>query len=257
VTGNIVTGTTSIDADGDAVLTDSGRDDLALELRGVNAGYGTIQVLRGVDLEVPFGSLVALLGPNGGGKSTTLRVIAGQLPVTDGDVFVAGRRVNGAAPDALARRGVCLIPEGKGIFPNLSVRENLWMATHSGTALKQIEEVAFARFPRLGERRRQLAGTLSGGEQQMLAMSRALATDPALLLLDELSMGLAPLVVEQLYEIVAQVAKEGVSIVVVEQFARAVLGIVDCVGIMLRGRITNFGTPAAMESELSNAYLGE
>src|SRR4029079_13363592 len=147
----------------------------------------------------------------------------GQLPPTAGDVLVAGRRVNGAAPDELARRGVCLVPEGKGIFPNLSVRENLWMATHNGTPLKAIEEIAYARFAVLGQRRRQLAGTLSGGEQQMLAMARALATNPALLLLDELSMGLAPLVVEQLYEIVAQVASEGVSILVVEQFARAVL----------------------------------
>ena len=229
----------------------------ALELRDVRAAYGTINVLRGVDLAVPYGSVVALLGPNGGGKSTALRVIAGQLPATSGDVFVAGRRVNGAAPDELARRGVCLIPEGKGIFPNLSVRENLWMATHAGNSLNEIEEIAFARFPQLGQRPRQLAGSLSGGEQQMLAMSRALATNPALLLLDELSMGLAPIVVEQLYEIVAQVAKEGVSILVVEQFARAVLGIVDWVGIMLRGRISNFGTPAAMEAELSTAYLGE
>ena len=229
----------------------------ALELRDVRAAYGTINVLRGVDLAVPYGSVVALLGPNGGGKSTALRVIAGQLPATSGDVFVAGRRINGAAPDELARRGVCLIPEGKGIFPNLSVRENLWMATHGGTSLNEIEQIAFARFPQLGQRPRQLAGSLSGGEQQMLAMSRALATKPALLLLDELSMGLAPIVVEQLYEIVAQVAKEGVSILVVEQFARAVLGIVDWVGIMLRGRVSNFGTPAAMEAELSTAYLGE
>jgi branched-chain amino acid transport system ATP-binding protein len=233
------------------------RADVALELRDVSAAYGTITVLRGVDLVLPFGSVVALLGPNGGGKSTVLRVIAGQLPPTSGEVLVAGRRVNGAAPDELARRGVCLIPEGKGIFPNLSVRENLWMATHTGRSLKEIEEIAYVRFGRLGERRKQLAGTLSGGEQQMLAMARALATDPALLLLDELSMGLAPLVVEQLYEIVAQVATEGVSILVVEQFARAVLGIVDSVGIMLRGRITNFGTPDAMEAELSTAYLGE
>ncbi len=231
--------------------------DLALELRGVSAAYGTITALRGVDLAVPYGSIVALLGPNGGGKSTTLRVIAGQLSVSSGDVFVAGRRVNGAAPDDLARRGVCLIPEGKGIFPNLSVRENLWMATHGGTPLKEIEEVAYGRFPQLGRRRRQLAGTMSGGEQQMLAMARALATDPALLLLDELSMGLAPIIVEQLYEIVANIALEGVSILVVEQFARVVLGIVDRVGIMLRGRVTNFGTPAEMESELSTAYLGE
>jgi branched-chain amino acid transport system ATP-binding protein len=229
----------------------------ALELHDVHAAYGTIAVLRGVDLRVPYGSLVALLGPNGGGKSTTLKVIAGQLPATRGDVFVAGRRVNGAVPDELARRGVCLIPEGKGIFPNLSVRETLWMATHTGTSLKAIEEIAYARFTQLAPRRRQLAGTLSGGEQQMLAMARALATDPSLLLLDELSMGLSPIVVEQLYEIVAQVAKEGVSILVVEQFARSVLGIADSVGIMVRGRISKFGTPAAMESELSTAYMGE
>jgi branched-chain amino acid transport system ATP-binding protein len=240
-----------------ALEADSGRDDLALELRDVRAAYGAITVLRGVDLCVPFGSLVALLGPNGGGKSTLLRVIAGRLPAGSGDLFVAGRRVNGVAPDELARRGVCLIPEGKGIFPNLSVRENLWMATHSGTRLPVIEEVAYARFPVLGQRRRQLAGTLSGGEQQMLAMARALATDPALLLFDELSMGLAPIIVAQLYELVAQVAEEGVSILVVEQFARAVLGIADWVGIMVRGRISNFGTPTAMESELSTAYMGE
>ena len=237
--------------------TEAARQDLALELRDVRAAYGSITVLRGVDLCVPFGSLVALLGPNGGGKSTALRVIAGQLPATGGDVFVAGRRINGAAPDELARRGVCLIPEGKGIFPNLSVRENLWMASHTGTSLKVIEEIAYARFPRLGQRRRQLAGTLSGGEQQMLAMARGLATNPALLLLDELSMGLAPIVVEELYAIVAQVAEEGVSILVVEQFARAVVGIADWVGIMVRGRISGFGTPTAMEAELSTAYMGE
>jgi len=231
--------------------------DFALELRDVHAAYGTIEVLRGVDLAVPYGSLVALLGPNGGGKSTVLRVIASQLPITRGELFVAGRMVNGVAPDELARRGVCLIPEGRGIFPNLSVRENLWMATHTGTPLREIEEIAFARFAPLGQRRRQLAGTLSGGEQQMLAMARGLATNPALLLLDELSMGLAPIVVEQLYEIVAQVAKEGVSILVVEQFARAILGIADGVGIMLRGRISRFGTPDAVEAELSTAYLGD
>jgi branched-chain amino acid transport system ATP-binding protein len=247
-----VTRTTAFETDPDADAADA-----ALELRNVHAAYGTIVALRGVDLVVPYGKLVALLGPNGGGKSTTLRVISGLLPMTDGDLLVAGRRVNGAAPDELARRGVCLIPEGKGIFPNLSVRENLWMATHIGTPLDHIEEVAFGRFPQLGTRRRQLAGTLSGGEQQMLAMARALATDPALLLLDELSMGLAPLVVEQLYEIVANIAKDGVSILVVEQFARAVLGIADSVGIMLRGRVTNFGTPSEMEAELSSAYLGE
>ena len=142
----------------------------ALELRGVRAAYGTIEALRGVDLCLPYASLTALLGPNGGGKSTTLRVIAGQLPITDGDVLLAGRRVNGAPPNELARRGVCLIPEGKGIFPNLSIRENLLMASHLGTSSGEIEAATYARFPRLGQRPKQLAGTLSGGEQQMLAI---------------------------------------------------------------------------------------
>jgi branched-chain amino acid transport system ATP-binding protein len=232
-------------------------DDLALELRDVRAAYGTIDVLRGVDLAVPFGSVVALLGPNGGGKSTTLRVVAGQLPATHGDVLIAGRRVNAAPADELARRGVCLIPEGKGVFPNLTVRENLWIVTYTGATRAQVEQVAYDRFPHLGNRRRQLAGTLSGGEQQMLALARALSTNPALLLLDELSMGLAPVVVEQLYEIVADVARQGVSLLIVEQFARAVLGIADWVGVMLRGRVVAFDRPAGVEAALSTAYLGE
>jgi branched-chain amino acid transport system ATP-binding protein len=241
--------TTMLDAE-------SGRDDLALELREVQAAYGPITVLRGVDLAVPFGSLVALLGPNGGGKSTALRVIAGRLPASGGDLFVAGRRINGAAPDELARRGVCLIPEGKGIFPNLSVRENLWMATHSGTSLPAIEEIAYARFSRLGQRRRQLAGTLSGGEQQMLAMARALATNPALLLLDELSMGLAPLIVESLYDTVAQIAEKGVSILVVEQFASSALRVSDYAAVMHGGRIVETGEPGEISEKLSELYFG-
>jgi branched-chain amino acid transport system ATP-binding protein len=164
--------------------------------------------------------------------------------------------VNGARPDDLARAGMCLIPEGKGIFPNLSVRENLRMATYTGVGLHQIEETAYERFPRLKERRKQTAGTLSGGEQQMLAMARGLATSPALLLLDELSMGLAPIIVEELYEIVAQVARDGVSILVVEQFARTVLGVADFAAIMVSGRVVNMGKPSELESELSAAYLG-
>jgi branched-chain amino acid transport system ATP-binding protein len=227
-----------------------------LELRSVRAAYGPIEVLHGIDLVLPRATVLALLGPNGGGKSTTLRVIAGQLPATAGDVLLSGRRVNGAAPDELARRGLCLVPEGKGVFPNLSVRENLWMVTNAGGPLRQVEEVTYARFPRLGERRTQLAGTLSGGEQQMLALSRALATDPAVLLLDELSMGLAPLVVEQLYGIVAQIAAEGVSILVVEQFARAVLGIADRAAIVVHGRVTASGEPAEIEAQLSAEYMG-
>ncbi|HEY3833756.1 MAG TPA: ABC transporter ATP-binding protein [Acidimicrobiia bacterium] len=244
---------TAVEAD-DVVAPDA---DLALELKCVRAAYGTIDVLRGVDLQVPYGGVVALLGPNGGGKSTTLRVVAGQLAATEGDVMVAGRRVNGAPADELARRGVCLVPEGRGIFPNLSVRENLWMTTYRGVSRSEAEHIAFDRFPNLAARRRQLAGTLSGGEQQMLALARALCTNPALLLLDELSMGLAPIIVEQLYEIVAQIAREGVALVVVEQFAQAVMGISDLVGIMLRGRVVALDRPDVLEPELAKVYLGE
>jgi len=227
-----------------------------LELRGIRAAYERIEVLHGVDLAVPPGSVFAVLGPNGAGKTTTLRVACGLHAPTGGDLLVAGRKVNGARPEELARRGLCLVPEGKGIFPNLTVRENLRMATYTGASLSGIEEIAYARFPRLEERRNQLAGTLSGGEQQMLAMARGLATNPALLLLDELSMGLAPIIVEELYEIVAQVAHEGVSILVVEQFAQSVLGVADYAAIMVHGRVAKVGRPTELAEELSAAYLG-
>jgi branched-chain amino acid transport system ATP-binding protein len=227
-----------------------------LELDGVRAAYGGIEVLHGVDLVVPEGSVVALLGPNGAGKSTILKVCAGQLAPTAGEVRVAGRIVNGASADALARLGLCTIPEGRGIFPNLTVRENLWMATLAGVRLADVEATTYARFPLLAERRKQLAGTLSGGEQQMLALARALSTDPALLLLDELSMGLAPLVVTRLYETVAQLSADGVSILVSEQFARTVLGIAHVAAIVANGTIVRVGPPGEVESELSAAYLG-
>jgi branched-chain amino acid transport system ATP-binding protein len=227
-----------------------------LELRGVRAAYGTIEVIHGIDLRVLPGTVHAILGPNGAGKSTLLKVVSGLHPAAAGDVLLAGRRVNGLPADALARRGLCMVPEGRGIFPNLSVAENLWLMTHSGQRRAQIEDVAYARFPRLAERRHQVAGTLSGGEQQMLAMARGLTTDPALLLLDELSMGLAPLIVEELYELVASVAAAGVSIVVVEQFARVVLGVADRATVMAHGQIIRDGTPAELESTITEAYLG-
>ena len=230
--------------------------DRVLELKGVKAAYGRIEVLHGVNLVVPVGSVVALLGPNGGGKTTTLKVISGQMTATSGCVHIAGRHVNGASADALSRIGVCTIPEGRGIFPNLTVRENLRMATYGGVDFREVEAVAYERFPRLGERRGQLAGTMSGGEQQMLALARGLAVKPSLLLLDELSMGLAPLIVEQLYEVVGQVAKTGVSILVVEQFARTVLGVADYAAIMLHGKVVSVGQPDDLEDELSAAYMG-
>jgi branched-chain amino acid transport system ATP-binding protein len=227
-----------------------------LELRNLRAGYGTIDVLHGVNLVLPPGQVYALLGPNGAGKTTTLAACSGQIPASAGQILVNGREVNGASSDALARAGVCLVPEGRGIFPNLTVTENLRMFTHAGASFGEVQERAFGQFPRLKERRKQIAGTLSGGEQQMLSMSRALATRPALLLLDELSMGLAPLIVEELYERVADLAREGLSILIVEQFAQAVLGVATVASIMLHGRITRTGPPAEIAEELTAAYLG-
>jgi branched-chain amino acid transport system ATP-binding protein len=227
-----------------------------LELRGVTAAYGGIQVLHGVDLAVPEGVVLALLGPNGAGKSTTISVACGLMTPTSGKVYMAGADVTGVAAEDLARRGVVTVPEGKGIFPNLTVKENLLMATYAGVGMEHVEAVAYERFPRLGERRSQVAGTLSGGEQQMLAMARGLAVDPAVLLLDELSMGLAPLVVEELYGIVAQIARTGTSILVVEQFARTVLGVADLAAVMVNGCIRAVGRPSEIENELSAAYFG-
>jgi len=230
--------------------------DAMVELRAVRAAYESIEVLHGVDLRVRAGTVFALLGPNGAGKTTTLQVIAGLLRPSEGDVIVAGRRVNGARPDDLARRGLCLVPEGRGIFPNLTVQENLLVATHGGRRRSEIEASAFERFPVLRDRRGQVAGTLSGGQQQMLALARGLATEPAVLLLDELSMGLAPLVVEELYANVARIAREGVTILVVEQFAKVVLGVADEVAIMTHGRIAATGRSTEIADELSAAYLG-
>jgi branched-chain amino acid transport system ATP-binding protein len=227
-----------------------------LELVGVHAGYGPIEVLHGVDLTVPAGAVVVLLGPNGGGKSTTLRVCCGLHPVNSGELRLAGTTVTGVSADRLAKLGVCTVPEGRGIFPNLTVRENLWLATGTGTPLATLEAAAYERFPRLGNRRTQLAGTLSGGEQQMLALSRALGAEPILLILDEMSMGLAPLVVSAMYETVAQLAAEGLSILVAEQFAAAVLPIAHSAAIMLHGRVELVGTPAEIQEELATAYLG-
>lgn len=228
-----------------------------VQLRGIHAGYGTIEVLHGVDLTVNTGEVVALLGPNGAGKSTTIKVLCGLLKPTAGHIVVAGRDVTGTSAHALARAGLCTIPEGRGVFPNLTVRENLLMATYMGRRLSDIEERTYQRFPRLAERRQQLAGTLSGGEQQMLSLARALATDPAVLLLDELSMGLAPIVVAELYEHVAAIAAQGVSVLVVEQFARTVLGIADQAVLIAQGRVQVTGRAADIGDDvLAGAYLG-
>jgi branched-chain amino acid transport system ATP-binding protein len=230
----------------------------AVELIGLRAGYGRIEVVHGIDLVVPAESIVAILGPNGAGKTTTLKVIDGRQPASAGCVHIAGNHVSGAAPDALARASICSVPEGRGIFPNLTVAENLWLMTQgrSGLSLGQVQERAYARFPILKERRKQLAGTLSGGQQQMLALTRAVVTDPALLLVDELSMGLAPLIVKELYDVLGQLCADGMAVLMVEQFARTALAIADFAALMVHGEIIAVGQPADLDDAIAEAYLG-
>ncbi len=227
-----------------------------LEVVDLHAAYGRIEVLRGVNLTVPRGAVVALLGPNGAGKSTLLKVISGQMEQTSGDIHLAGVHVSGAKPDDLARLGLTTVPEGRSVFPNLTVEENLLLMSYAGVSADQVYDTAYAYFPRLHERRYQLAGTLSGGEQQMLAMARALSSDPALLLLDELSMGLAPLIVDELYETVGQIAQSGVSILVVEQFARTALKVSDYAAVMTGGRIVATGEPDEISDIMADVILG-
>ncbi len=227
-----------------------------LELRRVHAAYGQIEVLHGIDLAVSTGSVLALLGPNGAGKSTTLRVASGQMEPTKGCFHVLGRHANGMRPDALARAGLCTLPDGRGIFPNLTVTENLRLMTYGGPSRAKVEEQAFGRFPRLAERRHQVAGTLSGGEQQMLAMARTLSVEPAVLLLDEISMGLAPMIVAELYQLVGQIAAEGVAVILAEQFAATALGVATDVAVVVQGRIVAAGKPGDLPDDLTDAYLG-
>jgi len=229
----------------------------AIQLAGVTAAYGRIEVVHGVNLSVPAGSVFALLGPNGAGKSTLLKVISARMRPTSGTVAIGDLDLRRPTPAMLARLGVCAIPEGRGIFPNLTVRENLLIWSFQGVASSVVEEIAYDRFPKLKERRRQLAGTLSGGEQQMLAIARALAGDPKVLLLDELSMGLAPLVVAELYELVGQIASRGVTVVLVEQFVTTALMVATDAAIMLHGAIHATGTPAEMGELAASAYLSE
>jgi branched-chain amino acid transport system ATP-binding protein len=231
-----------------------------LSIKDVSAAYGRIEVVHGVSFEVPEGSVYALLGPNGAGKSTLLKVASGRMPATTGTVSFDGEEIRKPVPDRLARKGLCAVPEGRAVFPNLTVAENLLMYSYRSRATKvaDLEEQSYARFPVLGQRRRQLAGRLSGGEQQMLALARALFTNPRMLLLDEISMGLAPLVVAELYDLVAQaVAQEGITILLVEQFAQTALAIADRAGVMVNGRLVREGTPAEVGDHLLDTYMGE
>jgi len=228
-----------------------------LEVRGIEAGYGAVQVLRGVDLDVPAGKVVALLGPNGAGKSTLLKTIAGLIAPTSGTVTLEGEELTGRPTNDISRAGVCLIPEGRGIFPNLTVADNLRLSLmgHDGA-----EAQVFDHFPILADRRTQRAGTLSGGEQQMLALARAVATQPRVLMADELSLGLAPLIVQRLFDVTLRRVhdEQGQTILLVEQYATHALRIADVVYILNRGEVAWSGTPDELRGsdELAEAYLG-
>lgn len=226
-----------------------------LELDGVVVDYGTIRALHGVDLRVPEGSVVALLGANGAGKTTTLRVVSGAVTPSSGTVRLDGRRVDGLPPHRLTRQGVCLIPEGRGVFPRLTVRDNL--AMFAGDSLPTLLDTVTESFPVLGERLDQLAGTLSGGEQQMLALSRALAGQPRLLAIDEISMGLAPKIVEDLFGRIRSLAATGMTVLLVEQYVRAALDLADYVYVLAKGRVVLVAEADDVdEATVTATYLG-
>lgn len=231
-----------------------------LSLEAVTTGYGRVEILRDLTITVPGGAVVALLGANGAGKTTTLKAISGTLPVWKGTIRLANRRLDGQSAYTIARRGVTLVPEGRGIFPSLSVRENLEIAgraarASAGTRRERVEAVLDS-FPRLRERLAQRAGTMSGGEQQMLALSRALLSDPTVLLMDEISMGLAPLIVEQLFERVAALKAAGLTIVLVEQYLTYALRFADLCYVLAKGAVAFVGEPAELRSSaVASAYL--
>jgi len=212
-----------------------------LEVRDLRAGYGRIEVLRGLSFSVPEGSVVALLGANGVGKTTTLRAIAGVVRPTAGSIRLGDERIDGRPIDEIARRGVLMVPEGRGIFPGLTVEENLRLAHSSlgaGATWDEFSTEVASIFPRLAERFSQQAGSMSGGEQQMLAVSRVLAGDPRVVLFDELSMGLAPMVVDDLFATVAAMRDRGITIVLVEQFLTHALALADVCYVLSRGAVT-------------------
>ena len=228
---------------------------MELRLEQVTAGYGRVEVLHGVDLVIPEGSVVALLGANGAGKSTALRVAAGLLPARSGRIRLDGADVTKVPVHARASRGLCLIPEGRAIFRHLTVRENLEMQV-GRRALNGTVERAVDTFPRLGQRMGQIAGTLSGGEQQMLAVARSLVTDPALVMADELSVGLAPVIVDEILSAVESLRDRGVSLLIVEQYVERVLEIADYVYILHKGSVAFVGEPSQCRGSVFEQYMG-
>ncbi|HEX3611469.1 MAG TPA: ABC transporter ATP-binding protein [Sporichthyaceae bacterium] len=229
---------------------------MSLQLRGVQAGYVGTPVLRGVDLTVPAGRVVALLGPNGAGKTTLLRTCSGLLHPTAGTITLGGRDVTHARPHVLAGRGLCHIPENRAVFGGLTVRDNLRVMAGGRLRPDTIEEATEA-FPVLGRRLDQLAGTMSGGEQQMLALTRAYLTAPRYVLLDEVSMGLAPIVVDQIFDFLRRLAARGVALLLVEQYVTKALALADMVYLLTKGVVDFAGEPTELDADaLAARYLG-
>jgi branched-chain amino acid transport system ATP-binding protein len=227
-----------------------------LELQHVTAGYGGATVLRDVSIVVPDATVVALLGPNGAGKSTTLRVASGLLRPEEGVVALDGVDVTRKAPHDRVAQGLCHVPEGRGIFPSLSVRENLVLSSPKGREADSIER-AVAVFPVLGRRLRQVAGTLSGGEQQMLALSRAYVADPTVVLVDEASLGLAPLVVDSIFDFLERLARENAALLIVEQYVTRALALASTIYVLNQGEIVYSGASEGLDEDaIFEMYAG-
>lgn len=245
-------------------MSNAGLSKNILKVSGLHVAYGGIKAVKGIDLEVNQGELIALIGANGAGKTTTLKAITGTLPAckVEGTISYLGESLKGTKSFHLVERKLAMVPEGRGVFTRMSIRENLMMGAYTRTDKAGVEDdIArwFDVFPRLKERAAQMAGTLSGGEQQMLAMARALMSHPKLLLLDEPSMGLSPIMVEKIFEVIRKVSSEGITILLVEQNARLALQAAHRGYVMDSGLVTMGGNAAAMldDPRVKAAYLGE
>ena len=235
---------------------------ILLKVSGLQVAYGGIQAVKGVDFEVREGELVSLIGSNGAGKTTTMKAITGTLPIHAGDIEYMGTSIKGQGPWDLVRQGLAMVPEGRGVFTRMTIVENLQMGAYirdDDAEIARDMDKMFAIFPRLHERRAQLAGTMSGGEQQMLAMARALMSRPKVLLMDEPSMGLSPLMVDKIFEVVRDVFAQGVTVLLVEQNASRALSIANRGYVMESGLITMTGDAKTMlnDPKVRAAYLGE
>ena len=242
-------------------MTDTSKNVL-LKVSGLKVGYGGIQAVKGVDFEVREWELVSLIGSNGAGKTTTMKAITGTLPFAEGDIEYLGQSIRGKGAWDLVKQGLAMVPEGRGVFARMTITENLQMGAYIRNDKAEIAldiEKMFAIFPRLRERKDQLAGTMSGGEQQMLAMGRALMSRPRVLLLDEPSMGMSPIMVDKIFEVVKDVYAQGVTILLVEQNASRALGIADRGYVMESGVVTMSGDAKQMlnDPKVRAAYLGE